>query len=227
MVIEAFLSPVAGVDRRHIEVPRRKQTRERAMRIIGGRHRGLALAGLGAGDAGARLRPTSDRVRESLFNLLAHGDYGAPAPPAGRRVLDLFAGTGALGLEALSRGAAFATFVDQGAKALALLRRNIALTGAEETTRVISRDATRLGRHHGAPFDLVFLDPPYGRGLAERAIASALAGGWVEPGALVVWEEGVNHEPPPGLTLLDRRRYGDTMIAILRSGVALPTFPEP
>jgi 16S rRNA (guanine966-N2)-methyltransferase len=197
------------------------------MRIVGGRHRGLVLAGLGGGDAGAHLRPTGDRVRESLFNLLAHGGYGAPPPPEGRRVLDLFAGTGALGLEALSRGAAFATFVDQGAKALALLRRNIALMGAEQATRVVSRDATRLGRNHGAPFGLVFLDPPYGRGLGERAIASALAGGWVAPEGLVVWEEGVDPAAPPGLTLLDRRRYGETMIAIFRSSVPLPAFGEP
>jgi len=194
------------------------------MRIIGGRHRGLMLASLGAGDADARLRPTSDRVRESLFNLLAHGDYGAPPPPAGRRVLDLFAGTGALGLEALSRGAAFATFVDHGAKALALLRRNIGLLGADEDAKVISRDATRLGRNHGAPASLVFLDPPYGGGLGEAAIASALAGGWVAPGAVVVWEEAVNPVSPPGLTLLDRRRYGETVISIFESRVPLPPF---
>ncbi|MFO1143184.1 MAG: 16S rRNA (guanine(966)-N(2))-methyltransferase RsmD [Amaricoccus sp.] len=194
------------------------------MRIIGGRHRGAMLAGLGAGDAAGRLRPTSDRVRESLFNLLAHGDYGDPAPPEGRRVLDLFAGTGALGLEALSRGAAFAAFVDQGAAALALLRRNLARLGAEETAKVVSRDATRLGRCHDLAFDLVFLDPPYGRGLGERALAAALAGGWIAPGGLVVWEEGVNPAIPPGLTPLDSRRYGETMIAILRSTVPLPSF---
>ena len=197
------------------------------MRIIGGRHRGLMLASVGAGDAEARLRPTSDRVRESLYNLLAHGDYGSPPPPVGRRVLDLFAGTGALGLEALSRGAAFATFVESGPKALALLRRNVGLLGAEEEARVISRDATRLGRNHEAPADLVLLDPPYGRGLGEAAIASALAGGWVAPAALVVWEEAVNPDPPPGLTLLDRRRYGETVISILESRVPLPTFDEP
>jgi 16S rRNA (guanine966-N2)-methyltransferase len=195
------------------------------MRIIGGRHRGLMLAGLGAGDPGASLRPTSDRTREALFNLLAHGPYGSPPPPEGRHILDLFAGTGALGLEALSRGAASATFVDQGAKALALLRRNISLLAAEEVTRVVSRDATRLGRHHGAPFDLVFLDPPYARGLGERAVTSALAGGWIAPGGLLVWEEAVNPALPPGLTLLDQRRYGETMIAILRSDVP-PPVPE-
>jgi 16S rRNA (guanine966-N2)-methyltransferase len=196
------------------------------MRIIGGRHRGLTLAGLGAGDPGGHLRPTSDRVRESLFNLLAHGDYGDPPQPEGRRVLDLFAGTGALGLEALSRGAAQATFVDRGTRALALLRRNVALLGAEEATRVISRDATRLGRNPGDAFDLVFLDPPYAQGLGERAIASAIAGGWVAPGALVVWEEAVDPHPPPGLTLRDSRRYGETMIAIFRSTAPLPVFDE-
>jgi 16S rRNA (guanine966-N2)-methyltransferase len=194
------------------------------MRIIGGRWRGMPLAGLGAGDPAAALRPTGDRVRESLFNLLAHGDYGDPAPPEGRRVLDLFAGTGALGLEALSRGAATATFVDQGSTALALLRRNIERLGAGEAARVVSRDATRVGRNPGAPFSLVFLDPPYGRGLGERAVTAARAGGWVAPGALVVWEEGVNQAPPAGLTLRDQRRYGDTMIAIFESSVPLPAF---
>ncbi len=197
------------------------------MRIVGGAHRGLTLADLGGGDPAAHLRPTSDRVRESLFNLLAHGDYGDPQPPLDRRVLDLFAGTGALGLESLSRGARTATFVDQGQTALALLRRNLARMGAEDTARVISRDATRLGRNPEAPFDLVFLDPPYGRGLGEKATASALAGGWVAPGGLLVWEEGGNHAPPPGLTRLDQRRYGETMISIYRSTVPLPAALDP
>jgi 16S rRNA (guanine966-N2)-methyltransferase len=194
------------------------------MRIIGGRWRGMTLADLGAGDPAAALRPTSDRVRESLFNLLAHGDYGDPPPPEDRRVLDLFAGTGALGIEALSRGAVTATFVDQGAKSLALLRRNLDRLGMADAARVVSRDATRLGRNPGPAFDLVFLDPPYGRGLGERALVSAMAGGWVAPGALVVWEEGGNHAPPPGLTRLDARRYGETMIAIFRSTAPLPVF---
>jgi 16S rRNA (guanine966-N2)-methyltransferase len=189
------------------------------MRIIGGRHRGLALAALGSDPD---LRPTSDRVRESLFNLLAHGPYGDPPPPEGRRVLDLFAGTGALGLESLSRGAAHATLVERGAHALALLRRNVALLAAEGATRIVARDATRLGRNAGDPFDLVFLDPPYARGLGERAIAAALAGAWIAPGALVVWEEAVSPHPPPGLTPLDSRRYGETMITILHSTAPLP-----
>jgi 16S rRNA (guanine966-N2)-methyltransferase len=185
------------------------------MRIVAGCWRGRALAALGAGDTAARLRPTSDRVRESLFNLLAHGPYGDPPPPEDARVLDLFAGTGALGLEALSRGADTAVLVDTGAKAADLIRRNIATLDATEA-RFLARDATRLGRCPEAPFTLIFLDPPYGRGLGERALTAALAGGWIAPGALVVWEESAPITPPPGLTLLDSRRYGDSMISILR-----------
>ena len=155
------------------------------MRIIAGAlPRPAARRGSAPATRPRALRPTSDRVRESLFNLLAHGPYGDPPPPEGRRVLDLFAGTGALGLEALSRGAAQATFVDQGAAALALLRRNVARL-RRRGRRPASSRATRpgSGRNPGPPFDLVFLDPPYGRGLGETALASALAGGWVAPGA--------------------------------------------
>ncbi len=184
------------------------------MRIVGGRMRGARLAEVGAGDEAARLRPTTDRVRESLFNLLAHGGHAVP-PPEGMRVLDLFAGTGALGLEALSRGAAEAVFVENGRAALGLLRANVARLKAQGA-RVLERDATRLGANGGAGHDLVFLDPPYGRGLGERAMASALAGGWLAPGALVVWEESATITPPAGLTLLDARRYGSTMISVLR-----------
>ena len=196
------------------------------MRVIAGRWRGTALAGLGAGDPAAALRPTSDRVRESLFNLLAHGDYGDLPPPEGRRVLDLFAGTGALGIEALSRGAVAATFVDHGRAALGLLRRNLDRLGVGEEARIVNRDATRLGRNPGAPFGLVFLDPPYGRGLGERAVAAAMAGAWVAQGALVVWEEGGDPPVLPGLTRLDSRRYGETMIAIFCNTAPLPV-PAP
>lgn len=185
------------------------------MRIVGGSRKGAKLAEVGAGDEAARLRPTSDRAREAIFNLIAHKGLAEPAPPIGMRVLDLFAGTGALGLEALSRGAAEAVFVETGRPALALLRRNLARLAPGAT--VIAADATRLGPCPMAPFDLVFLDPPYGRGLGELALAAALAGGWLAPGAIVVWEEGAAVAPPAGLTLLDARRYGAATVSILRA----------
>ncbi|PIE08618.1 MAG: 16S rRNA (guanine(966)-N(2))-methyltransferase RsmD [Rhodobacterales bacterium] len=185
------------------------------MRIIAGEWRGRPLAALGKGDAGAHLRPTTDRVRESLFSMLSGGRFGDPV--TGRQVLDLFAGTGALGLEALSRGAAGATFVDDGRVAGRLIRENIARLGAGQRARLLRRDALRLGACRGAPAGLVFCDPPYGRGLGEPALAAALAGGWVAPGALVVWEESARVAPVDGLALLDERRYGDTVIHVLEA----------
>ncbi|WP_095587316.1 16S rRNA (guanine(966)-N(2))-methyltransferase RsmD [Actibacterium ureilyticum] len=183
------------------------------MRIIAGKHRGLALASVGKGDAGAHLRPTTDRVRESLFNLVQNGGYGDPV--SGARVLDLFAGTGALGLEALSRGAAHVTFVDDGIKARGLIRQNIDKCQAQGATKLFRRDATRLGVNPGAPFDLIFLDPPYGKGLGQRALAAAQDGGWIAPDALILWEENAQQTAPPGLDMCDHRRYGDTHIHIL------------
>ncbi len=185
------------------------------MRIIGGTRRGLKLAEVGAGDTAAHLRPTSDRVREAIFNLLMNGPHGNPVE--GARVLDLFAGTGALGLEALSRGAARVAFVDDGAAARALLRANIEKMQAMGTTDVWRRDATRMGPNRGPGYTLVFLDPPYGKGLGEAALASLAEGGWLAPGALVVWEEGAAPVPPEGFTLLDRRRYGDTTVTLLKA----------
>ena len=182
------------------------------MRIIGGRSRGLHLAEVGAGDPRAHLRPTSDRVREAIFNLLINGGYGNPVQ--GARVLDLFAGTGALGLEALSRGALSLTLVDDGATARGLIARNLALCRYEATH--LRLDATRLPPHNGPGFDLVFLDPPYGKGLGEAAMLSALGSGWLAPEALIVWEEGAALPPPPGFAQLDQRRYGDTFVTILR-----------
>ena len=183
------------------------------MRIIGGNRRGLKLADVGEGDAAAHLRPTSDRVREAIFNLLinAHGN-----PVAGARVLDLFAGTGALGLEALSRGASQATFVDDGAKALALIRANIAKMRAEAETRVIRQDARKLGPNAGAGYELVFLDPPYGKDLGAAALAEVLKGGWLAPDAMVVWEEGAAPDMPAGFSQVDQRKYGDTIVTLLR-----------
>lgn len=185
------------------------------MRIIAGKHRGLALASVGKGDPGAHLRPTTDRVRESIFNLLVNGGYGDPVTDA--RVLDLFAGTGALGLEALSRGAARVTFVDDGVKARALIRQNIDKTRSMGVTDLYRRDATKLGENRGAPYTLIFLDPPYGAGLGEKALAAAQAGGWLAPGALVVWEESVPPAPPEGFTQLDQRRYGDTLVTLMEA----------
>ena len=184
------------------------------MRIIGGRSRGLHLSAVGVGDARAHLRPTSDRVREAIFNLLINGGYNDPVSDA--RVLDLFAGTGALGLEALSRGARSVAFVEDGSVALGILRRNVGLMRVEAQVDVIRRDATKLGPVRGAGFGLAFLDPPYGRGLGEAALASAQAGGWLQPGAIVVLEEGVAPEIPAGFDPLDQRRYGDTVVTILR-----------
>jgi 16S rRNA (guanine966-N2)-methyltransferase len=185
------------------------------MRIIGGTRRGLKLAEVGDGDAAAHLRPTSDRVREAIFNLLINGTHGNPVP--GARVLDLFAGTGALGLEALSRGAAHVTFVDDGKAAESLIRANVAKLGAEGETRLLRQNATRLGPNTGVVHALVFLDPPYGKGLGEAALAAAAAGGWLAPAAMVVWEDNTPPTPPPGFAQIDQRRYGETLVTLMRS----------
>lgn len=188
------------------------------MRIIGGASRGLKLAEVGAGDPAAHLRPTTDRVREAIFNLLINGRVAQSGDPVtGARVLDLFAGTGALGLESLSRGAARVAFVDDGTAARALLRRNIDLMRAMGQTDVWRRDATNMGPNRGAGYTLVFLDPPYGKGQGERAVASLVAGGWLAPGALLVWEESTPPLVPAGFETLDQRRYGDTVITLVRA----------
>lgn len=186
------------------------------MRIVGGENRGLQLAGLGAGDPGSHLRPTADRTREAVFNLLQGGRFGQPV--AGARVLDLFAGTGALALEALSRGAAEAVLVDSGREAARLIRENIARTRREAQARLLRADATRLPPPPEGAFTLAFLDPPYGQDLGAAALRSALQGGWLAPGALIVWEEAGPMMPLPGTTLLDRRAYGAATVTLLRNG---------
>ncbi|MGI3166723.1 16S rRNA (guanine(966)-N(2))-methyltransferase RsmD [Pseudooceanicola sp. 200-1SW] len=183
------------------------------MRIIAGEFRGRRLAALGKGDAGAHLRPTTDRVRESLFSILTGGRFGDPLE--GAQVLDLFAGTGALGLEALSRGAARATFVDDGRVAGRLLAENIRELGLKDRTRVLRASATRLPPCPEPPATLVFLDPPYGKSLGEPALASALAQGWIADSALIVWEESAEVTPPEGWDILDRRRFGDSAMTFL------------
>lgn len=182
------------------------------MRIIGGQHRGLTLASVGKGDAAAHLRPTSDRVRESLFNVLQGGRFGSPIE--GARVLDLFAGTGALGLEALSRGADHVTFVDSGRAAQKLIAANIAKCGRGANTQVLTCDITKLHKAD-APCTLVFADPPYGKGLGPVALHAAHAAGWIASDALIVLEDNTALPAPSGFAKLDQRRYGDTWITLL------------
>jgi 16S rRNA (guanine966-N2)-methyltransferase len=181
------------------------------MRIVGGRLRGRNLASPKS-DA---IRPTADRLRESLFNVLAHG-YDDPVTDA--RVLDLFAGTGALGLEALSRGASFTLFVDDRAEARALIRANVEALGVGGSARIFRRDATKLGSAHPlAPFSLVFADPPYGKSLAEAALLSARDGGWLLPDALIMVEEANGKFcPPDSFSELERRPYDDTEFIFLK-----------
>ena len=183
------------------------------MRVVGGRLRGRALKG----PQSQAIRPTADRLRESLFNILVHA-FGNPIE--GARVLDLFAGTGALGIEALSRGAAFTLFVDDGVEARALLRSNVEALGLGGTSKVYRRDASKLGPAHPMePFSLVFADPPYGKGLAEKALTSAREGSWLLPDALAVVEEATvaAFKAPEGFTELERRTYDDTEFVFLRT----------
>jgi len=182
------------------------------MRVVGGKFRGRALATPRSHD----IRPTSDRLRESLFNILAHS-YDLPQPTT--RVLDLFAGTGALGIEAISRGAAHALFVESGVEGRGVIRENMETFGLNGVARILRRDASDLGAAGTiAPFDLVFLDPPYGKGLGEKAVASAATGGWLKPGALCILEElaAAAIETPPTFEVLDRRKSGDTQLIFLK-----------
>ena len=178
------------------------------MRIVGGALRGRPLAA----PRSDSIRPTSDRTREAVFNILAHT---WPEKLDGARVLDLFSGTGALGLEALSRGAAQALFVEESAEGRGLIRTNIEAFGLQGRAKIFRRDAASLGEAGTiAPFDLVFADPPYGKGLGERALAAALEGGWLTADALVMVEEASASpfRPPAGLATVDVRDYGDTTV---------------
>ena len=193
---------------------RRHDRNGRPVRIVGGEFGGRRLL-TPRTDA---IRPSSDRLRQTLFDILAHG-YDDAAREA--RVLDLFAGTGALGLEALSRGARHALFVEEDAAARGLIRGNIESLGLTGRTRIFRRDATRLGEAGTVPpFDVAFADPPYGQGLGEMALASALAGGWLRPGALAVLEEqgDVVVAEVEGFAVLERRDVGDSQVVLLRVG---------
>jgi 16S rRNA (guanine966-N2)-methyltransferase len=183
------------------------------MRIVGGKFKGHGLQG----PRGQATRPTSDRVREAIFNILAHGVADFSIEDA--RVLDLFAGTGAMGLEALSRGARFCQFVDDAAEARGIIRRNADALGVIGLCKIWRRDATRLGPAAPQPgFDLAFADPPYDKGLGTKALASLVEGQWLNYGAVVVIEEAERAELacPAALIEVDRRVYGETQILIAR-----------
>ncbi len=187
-----------------------------AMRIVAGALKGRPLAT----PKGEGIRPTSERHRGALFDILQHG-FGFRFD--GGRVLDLFAGTGALGLEALSRGCRFGTFVEESAEGRGLIRTNVESFGLGGCTKILRRDATKLGPAGTIePFDLVLLDPPYGKRLGEAALAGALVGGWLKPDALVVLEEALNapFEPVSGLEIEDERTMGETRLRFLRPAVA-------
>jgi 16S rRNA (guanine966-N2)-methyltransferase len=180
------------------------------MRIVAGRLRGRRLAA----PSGMSIRPTSDRTRESVFNILS-----ARLEFEGARVIDLFAGTGALGIEALSRGASFALFVDDSTEGRALIRANVETLGLQGVTKIFRRDATDLGRPGTMPpFDLAFADPPYGRSLGEKAASGLLDGGWLKPDALLVLEERTDSAPAQlaGFETLDRRAFGETTVGFFR-----------
>jgi 16S rRNA (guanine966-N2)-methyltransferase len=185
------------------------------MRVVAGKHRGRRLTA----PAGHAVRPTGERVREALFDILAHNAYGpGDTPlPRGARVVDAFAGSGALGFEALSRGAAHVTFLEDDAEAARALRRNTIALGEDDAVEILTRDATRPGPA-AAPCDLAFLDPPYRSGLAAPALAELAHMRWLVQGALAIVELAAKESfsPPAGFTLIDDRRYGATRVAFLR-----------
>jgi 16S rRNA (guanine966-N2)-methyltransferase len=186
------------------------------VRITGGHFRGRALAT----PEDDRVRPTADRVRQAVFNILLHNDFAMGFKLGGARVADLFAGTGAMGLEALSHGARFCLFVDSAAESRALLRRNVEAFALTGITKIWRRDATDLGAMSpgaGGPFELVFLDPPYRRNLIAPALASLRDGLWLAQQALVVAEHALDETVAAveRFTPLDTRLYGDTAVDFL------------
>ncbi len=185
------------------------------MRIVSGQYKGKAIAA----PEGRTTRPTSDRAREAVFNILQHAPWAPELP--GARVLDLFAGSGALGLEALSRGAEFCLFVETDEAARGAIRDNVETLNLYGCTRIHRRDATDLGPRPssaGAPFNLVFLDPPYAKGLGEKALAELVRHGWLKPGAALIYERGEGEAAitPEGYELIDDRKYGPAKVLVLR-----------
>jgi len=193
------------------------------LRIVAGKHRGRKLAPL----TGHHLRPTSGRAREAVFNILAHAPFNPRPAYEDATVLDAFAGTGALGLEALSRGARFATFMERDRLARAALAANIASLGEQRATAVLAADALHPPRAT-APANLVFLDPPYAEDWAAPALIALAKAGWLLPGALAVAELSAKREfvAPQGFALLDERRYGAAKIVFLRYAAATEAAGE-
>jgi len=188
------------------------------MRIVGGSHRGRPIA-VPEGD---KVRPTSDRARESLFNILEHGRWAAGGSPiAGARVLDAFAGTGALGLEALSRGAGHVTFLELAPVALETIKINVAALKEGPRVTIQRGDAVAPARA-SQPCSLVFLDPPYGKNVAPPTLKNLVAAGWIAENAIVVLEVGAKEEfaAPDGFTIEDERRYGAARLILMRYGMA-------
>ena len=181
------------------------------MRIVAGRYRGRRLAA----PPGFDVRPTGERTREALFDVLSRGTEGARAL-AGQRVLDAFAGSGALGLEALSRGAVEVSFMESQAAALAVLRDNVRHLGAETACQVLKADVLRPPRA-GTPADLVLMDPPYNQGMAEPALHALVAAGWIAPGSRVIVELMAKEpfDPPDGFAITDQRKYGKARLVFL------------
>jgi 16S rRNA (guanine966-N2)-methyltransferase len=187
------------------------------LRITGGKFGGRVLHA----PSDALIRPTSDKVRQAIFNVLQHRDFGFPFALQGARVVDLFAGTGAMGLEALSHGARYCLFVEVAAESRAFIRENVEAFGLTGASKIWRRDATSLGALDTlSPFDLAFLDPPYRKGLIAPALASLRDGGWLVSPALVVAEMAEDETLPSteGFTTLDERVYGDTRVVYLRYG---------
>lgn len=198
------------------------------MRIVAGKFKGTKIATPAAKDHS--IRPSSDRLRESLFNILTHRDKGDSLRNA--RTLDLFSGTGAMGLEALSRGAGYCLFIDHDPAALALIRRNVTRMDLTDNSMILRRDATRLGVTTMTPFNLLLADPPYDQNLGPYALTAAATGGWLTPGALCIIEDRHNAHItlPEGFTELERRHYGEAQILILRwrdnDSLARPEIPD-
>ena len=183
------------------------------MRIIGGKWKGRKLSSMGRRSVSHELRPTLDRVRETIFNILVHREFIRPSTS---RVLDLFCGTGAFGFEALSRGANHVCFVDYEKISLKIVKDNVCILGAQNCTNILNSDARKLGKNIDDGYDLIFLDPPYAKRLGELALQSSLKGGWLSDQATVIWEENVDISPPEGLILKEKRMIGNIHVNFLQ-----------